>query len=89
MTVAFLHDNYIWDLQVGQALTQGEYFYDQGNYGISAGTHVHMAFYRGRYHSGMRLGSGDVFAQDAVFISDDTYIYNGYGLEWNTTSMAD
>ncbi|MBE6542081.1 MAG: hypothetical protein E7672_06500 [Ruminococcaceae bacterium] len=89
MTALFMHDNYIGDLYVGQALTQGEYFYQQGDYGVSSGKHVHLAFYRGRYHSGMRLGSGNIFAEDAVFLSDDTYIYNGYGLEWNVTSRAD
>lgn len=88
MTVLYMHDNDISDLYVGQALTQGEYFYDKGNYGVSNGEHVHIAFYRGKYNENMKLGSGNVYAEDAVFLPDDTYVYNGYGLDWNVTSSA-
>ncbi len=89
MTVLFMHDNDISDLYVGQALTQREYFYDKGDYGVSSGKHVHVAFYRGKYNESMKLGSGDVYAEDAVFLPDDTYVYAGYGLDWNVTSAAD
>ncbi|MBQ4353706.1 MAG: RICIN domain-containing protein [Clostridia bacterium] len=89
MTVLFMHDNHIEDLRVGQGLAQGEYFYHCGDYGVSSGKHVHFACYRGQYHSGMRLGSGDVYAQDALFLPDDTYIYNDYGLDWMVLSLAD
>lgn len=88
MTALFMHDNDIDDLSVGQALTQGEYFYDKGDYGVSNGEHVHIAFYRGKYNENMKLGSGDVDAEDAVFLPDDTYVYDGYGLDWNVTSSA-
>lgn len=88
MTVLFMHDNDISDLSVGQGIAQGEYFYHSGDYGISSGKHVHIACYRGQYQSGMRLGSGDVDVEDAFFLPDDTYIYNGYGLEWTGLSLA-
>lgn len=88
MTVCFLHDNDISDLAVGQGYTQGDYFYDSGDYGISSGKHVHMAVYRGEYHAGMRCGSGDVYAEDAFFLPDDTYVYNSYGLGWKKMSSA-
>lgn len=90
MTAIFLHDNNISDLYVGRGLTQGEYFYHSGDYGISSGKHVHVSFYRGEYNPyTMRVGNGDVFAQDALFLPDDTYIYNDYGLDWKVTSLAD
>ncbi len=89
MTVCFLHDNDISDLSVGQGHTQGEYFYDSGDYGISSGKHVHVAVYRGEYNGSMRCGSGDVFAEDAFFLPDDTYVYNDYGLNWKRMSDAD
>ncbi len=89
MTVSFLHDNDISDLAVGQGYTQGEYFYDSGDYGISSGKHVHVAVYRGEYNGSMRCGSGDVFAEDAFFLPDDTYVYNDYGLSWKRMSDAD
>ena len=37
----------------------------------------------------MRVGNGDVYAEDALFLPDDTYIYNDYGLNWTVTSLAD
>ncbi|MGN1409693.1 MAG: RICIN domain-containing protein [Eubacteriales bacterium] len=88
MTVCFMHDNNISDLYVGQAFTQGEYFYDSGDYGISSGKHVHVAVYRGQYNASMRLGSGDINIEDAMFLPDDTYVYNDYGLDWIVASLA-
>ena len=88
MTVCFLHDNDISDLAVGQGFTQGDYFYDSGDYGVSSGKHVHVAVYRGEYNGSMRCGSGDMFAEDAFFLPDDTYVYNGYGLNWKKMSSA-
>ncbi|MBQ9716797.1 MAG: hypothetical protein IJV76_02290, partial [Clostridia bacterium] len=88
MTVCFLHDNDISDLAVGQGFTQGDYFYDSGDYGVSSGKHVHVAVYRGEYNGSMRCGSGDIFAEDAFFLPDDTYVYNGYGLSWKKMSSA-
>lgn len=90
MTAIFLHDNDVSDLYIGQGLKQGEYFYDSGDFGVSSGKHVHVSFYRGQYDPWtMRVGSGDVYAQDALFLPDDTYIYNDYGLDWKVTSLAD
>lgn len=89
MTVLFMHDNNISDIYVGRGVAQGEYFYQSGDYGISSGKHVHVACYRGQYNSSMRLGNGDVYAEDAFFLPDDTYIYNDYGLDWTVLSLAD
>ncbi len=88
MTVCFLHDNDISDLAVGQGYTQGDYFYDSGDFGVSSGKHVHVAVYRGEYNGSMRCGTGDVYAQDAFFLPDDTYVYDGYGLNWKKMSDA-
>lgn len=88
MTLCFMHDNDISDLSVGQALTQGEYFYDSGNYGIASGIHVHVAAYRGKYNSAMKVGNGDINVEDALFLPDDTYVYNDYGLMWKSASLA-
>lgn len=88
MTLCFMHDNDISDISVGQALTQGEYFYDSGNYGIASGIHVHVAAYRGKYNSTMQVGNGDINVEDALFLPDDTYVYNDYGLMWKSASLA-
>ncbi len=89
MTVCFMHDNYIGDLSVGMGVAQGEYFYDAGNYGVSAGVHVHVAVYRGQYNNTMRVGNGNVRIENALFIPDTTYIYDDYGLNWKFASLAD
>jgi len=88
MTVCFMHDNYISDLYVGMGLKQGDWFYDSGNAGYASGIHIHVAAYRGKFHHGMRLGSGDVFIEDAFFLPDDTYVLNTYGLDWVVISQA-
>jgi len=88
MTVCFMHDNDISNLYVGMGLKQGDWFYDSGTAGNSTGSHIHVAVYRGKYNPYMRLGSGDVFAQDAFFLMDDTYIINSYGLGWKAISQA-
>lgn len=89
MTLCFMHDNDISDIYVGEALVQGEYFYDSGNYGVSSGIHVHVAAYRGKYNSSMHVGSGDIYVEDALFLPDDTYVYNDYGLDWKSASLAE
>lgn len=89
MTALFMHDNDISDISLGQGVAQGEYFYHSGDYGISSGKHVHVAFYKGKYNSSMKLGSGDVNAEDAVFLPDDTYVYDDYDLDWTVLSLAD
>lgn len=90
MTVLFMHDNDISDLTVGRVLTQGEYFYQNGTAGIASGAHIHVAVYRGQYNEKtMKFGSGDVNAQDAFFVLDDTIIRNDYGIDWKTVSEAE
>lgn len=89
MTLCFMHDDDISDIYVGRTLTQGEYFYNSGTYGWASGSHVHMAIYRGQYNTYMQVGNGDVYAEDALFLPDDVYIYNNYGLTWNMIGLAD
>ncbi len=88
MTVCFMHDNDISDLYVGKSLRQGDWFYDSGTAGIASGAHIHVAVYRGKYSSSMHVGYGNVNAEDAFFLLDDTYIRNDYGLDWVVISSA-
>lgn len=89
MTVCFMHDNDVSDLYVGMGLKQGDWFYDSGTAGNSSGAHIHVAVYRGKYNNSMRLGSGDVYAEDAFFLLDDVYIRFDYGLDWKVVSSAE
>ncbi len=90
MTVSFMHDNDISDIYVGMQLAQGEYFYDCGTYGFAGGSHIHVCVFRGQFNEyTMHIGNGDVFIEDALFVPDNTYIYDSYGLAWNWISLAD
>lgn len=83
MTVVFMHDNNVADLSVGQIVGQGEYFYDMGVAGGATGAHVHIACIRGQYRTGMTLtGSGDVYVDDALFLSGDVSVIADYGMDW-------
>jgi len=90
MTVLFMHDDDISNLSIGQVLAQGEYFYHSGTTGNSSGAHVHIAVYRGKYDAKtMVFASGDVYAEDAFFVLDDTIIRDDYGITWKSVSEAD
>lgn len=89
MTVLYMHDDNIDNLSVGQMLTQGEYFYHSGTTGNSSGAHIHIAVYRGQYNENMPFATGDVYAEDAFFVLDDTVIHTDYGLEWVSVSAAE
>jgi len=89
MTVLYMHDDNIDNLSVGQMLTQGEYFYHSGTTGNSSGAHIHIAVYRGKYDPNMPFATGDVYAEDAFFVLDDTVIHEDYGLEWVSVSAAE
>ncbi len=89
MTVLYMHDDNIDNLTVGQMLTQGEFFYQSGTTGNSSGAHVHIAVYRGEYRDDMPFGTGDVNAEDAFFVLDDTVIRDDYGIAWKSVSESD
>ena len=89
MTVLYMHDDNIDNLTVGQMLTQGEYFYQSGTTGNSSGAHVHIAVYRGQYRDDMEFATGDVYAEDAFFVLDDTVIHSDYSIGWVSVSEAD
>ncbi len=83
MTVIFMHDNYVWDLSVGQVVRQGEFFYDMGTAGYASAAHIHIAVLRGKYSPYTPFtGSGDVYAQDAFVLPSGTVVRDDYGLEW-------
>ncbi len=89
MTVLYMHDDNIDNLSVGQMLTQGEFFYHSGTTGNSSGAHVHIAVYRGEYRDDMPFATGDVNAEDAFFVLDDTVIRDDYGIAWKSVSESD
>ena len=76
MTVAFMHDENISDLWVGQVISQGTAFYQAGGMGSgnpdAYADHVHLSVHRGLVNgvsSAGKYGAGDVYAFDAFYIN--------------------
>ncbi len=80
MTCVFIHDNKLNNLKVGQKFKQGDYFYDQGDYGNSTGIHVHIEVAAGRgyctskdYWTNLKkIRANGVQVNDAFFLSPTT-----------------
>lgn len=49
MTMMFAHDNDVSNLSVGQIISQGARFYEEGTKGNATGNHVHMECGRGKF----------------------------------------
>ena len=73
MTVTFMHDSNISDLYVGQVISQGTNFYDQGGMGNGNANayayHVHMGVYKGHVAANSGYGTGNIYAYQALAIN--------------------
>ena len=76
MTVAFMHDENISNLWVGQVISQGTAFYQAGGMGSgnpdAYADHVHLSVHRGLVNgvsSAGKYGAGDVYAFDAFYVN--------------------
>ena len=73
MTVTFMHDSNISDLYVGQVISQGTNFYDQGGMGNGNANayayHVHMGVYKGHVAANSGYGNGNIYAYQALAIN--------------------
>ena len=49
MTVLFAHDNDVSNLSVGQVITKGNRFYEEGTKGNASGNHVHIECGLGKF----------------------------------------
>jgi fibronectin type 3 domain-containing protein len=83
MTVLFLHDNDISDLQVGMRIPQYQVFYQEGTKSPDEiDEHLHMECMRGKTINGGYAGHGDVYAYDAFFIKSTTSVNPAGGFTW-------
>lgn len=90
LMVYTFHDNDVSDLSVNQYLTQGQVYYQEGDYGNATGNHVHMQIATGNYDGSYPLIeiSPDVWdlkgtklnIEDVFYITDETNVIddNGY-----------
>lgn len=83
MTVGFMHDNDISDIEVGDVFEQGQDFYQAGGTAWGNpncyGAHVHIAVFRGEVKINNSDGGGNEYAYDAFFISNKTNDFSGKG----------
>lgn len=88
MTILFVHDNDISNLQNGATIKQGEIFYQPGTKdptGKTSGSHVHIAVFKGTVSS-VTSFSGNVLPNDALYLTTSTSITKNGGYTWRTYS---
>jgi alpha-tubulin suppressor-like RCC1 family protein/fibronectin type 3 domain-containing protein len=85
MTVLFMHDNDISDLQVGMEIPQYKVFYQEGTQSPDKiDEHLHMECMRGRTINGGYAGYGNIYAYDAFFIKNTTSVNPAGGFSWKS-----
>jgi len=95
MTMMVMHDNNISDLWVGQTISQGTAFYQEGTAGGVTGTHVHIEFGRGKFSGtgwyqnsyGKWCINNGIDPWNAVYLPTGIKRTNDYGYNWRTVSI--
>jgi len=90
MSVCFVHDNDISDLYIGKKIKQGENFYQPGKKappGEYCDVHVHLCVNKGQTNAGINIFSGDVYPNDAFFITEDIRITKDGGYTWRKLTI--
>lgn len=92
MTVLFMHDNDISNVYVGQTVSQGQVFYQEGGKGPNGanqyGTHLHIECMSGQVGSSGWGARGNVYPNDALFLYPSTNISNKAIYTWRTWNGA-
>jgi len=89
-TVMFVHDNSVADLHVGQVVSQGTVFYQEGTSGNATGNHVHIEIAKGPFtgngwyknSAGWWTINNGVKPDKSFYITDSTIIKNTGGYTW-------
>lgn len=87
LTILTLHDNDISNLWVGKTIAQGEIYCQEGVKSPDSnvtGNHVHLECIRGQVGSSKWNARGNVYAYDALFLTNQTIIINTLGYSWRT-----
>ena len=98
LTCMYTHDNNISGIKVGQVYKQGQYFYDQGDYGNATGVHLHMEIALGKgYYSNNKLNEANlkklrtngIQVYDALYVKTSTKISSDNGYPWRSIQEVD
>lgn len=92
MTIMVIHDNDTSDLYEGKVIKQGERFFEEGTAGNATGNHIHLECGRGKFEGtgwhqnsyGKWTINNSILPYDALYISSNTIVKNGYGYSWKT-----
>lgn len=83
MTMAFMNDNNVADLYVGQKIAQYQNFYDAGNLvngkKVKGTPQVNISIFRGKVNAPSVYGQGKYLAYKALYISEKTKGVVSYG----------
>ena len=87
LTMMFAHDNDVSDLSVGQIISQGARFYEEGTKGNATGNHVHIECGKGKFTgSGWHQNSAGYWSINAgknptecLWIDDSIKILDNHG----------
>ena len=96
MTIMVMHDNDTSDLYVGKEVKQGEHFFDEGTTGYATGNHIHLECAKGKFQGngwyensqGNWVIYNHIEPYNALFLSSDTVVTNGYGYNWKYVTSA-
>lgn len=94
MTVLTMHDNDVSNLKVGDVVTQGTVYYDEGTRGYATGNHIHLAVGKGKFTGngwykneyGSWCINNQIEVYKGLFLLDTTNIINSGGYNWVKTS---
>lgn len=87
MTMMFAHDNDVSNLKVGQIISRGARFYEEGTRGNVTGNHVHMECGKGKFEgSGWHQNKANYWSinhgkviTDCLWIDDSIKILDNHG----------
>lgn len=93
MTVLTLHDNDISNLKVGDIITQGGVYYQEGSKGNATGNHIHLAVGKGKFTGsgwyqneyGIWCINNQYDVHKALYLLDNINIINDGGYNWGKT----
>lgn len=94
MTFLTLHDNDVSNLKVGQIISQGDVYYQEGKKGNATGNHIHISVCKGKFtgtgwhknefNNWVSNNQYDIYK--ALYLWNDVIVVDDGGYDWIITS---
>ena len=96
LTMLFAHDNDVSDLKVGQIISQGARFYEEGTAGNATGNHVHIECGQGKFtgsgwyqnQAGYWSINNGKLITDCLWIDDSIRILDSHGYQFRAIEVT-